>query len=445
MLKVWELPRDVEAVEGLLRRLRLDAGDLALLRGGRAEKARSVATLLEDVAARGDAALTDLNRRFDDPEFDPRQLAVTPAELEAAHARTTRDNPQVLAALRHSIAQVREYQAKIMPSPPVPLARPGFEAALRWTPLDSAGLYVPGGSASYPSSLIMLAVPAIVAGVGRVVVCTPPSRHFSDAVLATAWELGIREMYRVGGVAAVAAMALGTQTIRPVDKILGPGNEYVQLAKRAVSGAVGVDGYLGPSEVLVVADGKDAEGDAPSIAADMIAQAEHDPGSCFLVTPSRELVRAVAGELERQLATLPRAEAVRRSLETYSAAVVCPDEAGVVALANRVACEHVSLRVEAAAEGRYLAAIKHAGCIFVGKDSPVAAGDYVAGPSHCLPTNTTARFASGVSVYEFLKRGSVVRYGPEGMARDGAVIATFARAEGLEGHARSAELRLGRA
>lgn len=435
MLTVLSLPSDAPAFASLLSRLRLGVAELALAQGTRAQKTAAVSATLADVAARGDAALIDQNRKFDDPDFSPDKLIVTPEEMAAGHARTPKS---LLTVLRRSIAQVREYQTKILPHTSTPLTRPGFEAYLRWTPLDSAGLYFPGGAASYPSSLIMLAVPAQVAGVSRVVACTPPSKHFSDAILATAHELRLTELYRVGGVAAIAALALGTQTIRPVDKILGPGNEYVQLAKRAVSGAVGTDGFLGPSEILILADDT---ADAPTIAADMLAQAEHDPGSCFLATTSAALIAKVSAELTRQSATLPRADAITRSLANFSAAILCRDESELLAIANQIACEHVSIRVSPQNEQPTLAALHHAGCVFLGPHSPVAAGDYLAGPSHCLPTNTTARFASGVSVYEFLKRASVVRYTKEGIAHDAPSIASFARTEGLEAHARSAEIR----
>jgi histidinol dehydrogenase len=438
-LRILDLRADHAAVSDMVNHLRLSPVDLALLTGVRAERAKAVAAVIEDVANRGDAALVDLARRFDDPHFTPAQLRVTRDEMTAAHARVS---PDLLRVLRKSIAQVREYQSAILPpaKPPLtPRTRPGFSARLRWTPLSSAGLYFPGGQASYPSSLIMLAVPAQVAGVPRLVACTPASKHFSDPILAVALELGLTEIYRVGGAGAIAAMALGTQTIPAVDKILGPGNDYVQLAKRAVAGAVGTDGYAGPSEILVIAD---QHADAPTIAADMLAQAEHDPGSCFLVSTSRTLIENVQRELSRQLATLPRHDALARSLRDFSAAVLCPDENSLLELANAIACEHVSLRVADADTDRILSKLTNAGCIFVGTHSPVAAGDYIAGPSHCLPTNTTARFASGVSVYEFLKRSSIVQYSPQGIAQDAPDIATFARAEGLEAHARSAEIRL---
>jgi histidinol dehydrogenase len=342
-----------------------------------------------------------------------------------------------MEALRRSIAQVRQYQSHIMPKSPAPLRRPGVELGLRFTPLDSAGLYFPGGKASYPSSLIMLAVPAQVAGVKQIVVCTPPSKYGrSDVVLAACHELGLTDVYRAGGAAAIAAMAFGTATIPAVDKIVGPGNMYVQLAKRALSGAVGVDGFLGPSEILVLADDS---GDAKSIAADLIAQAEHDPGSCYLLTTSPQLAERVKHELERQTAVLGRSKAIEKSLSEVSAIVVDPSMDALIELANRFAAEHVN--VQTRDDNAVLAKLKHAGAVFLGPHSPVAAGDYVAGPSHCLPTNTTARFSSGISVYEFLKRSSVVRYEASGLANDANAIIALAEAEHLDGHASSVRVR----
>lgn len=421
-------------MDRIVSRLRLDAKDLALLTGHRAEKMKAVTAIMGDVAARGDAALVEIARKFDDPTFTASSLRVTKAEMARGHARVA---PDLLAALRRSIAQVREYQSHLLPKAKEPLKRPGFEAALRWTALDSVGIYFPGGAASYPSSFIMLAVPAITAGVKRVVACTPAGKNFSDAILAVAHELGIDELYRVGGVGAIAALAMGTETIKAVDKIVGPGNEYVQLAKRAVAGAVGIDAFLGPSEILVIAD---EAADAKSIAADLLAQAEHDPGTCYLVTTSAKVIDRVAAEVEKQFATLPRQNAIRSSLVEHSMAVLCSSEVEMYDLANAIACEHVSLRVVDVS--RALSQLRHAGCVFVGDAAPVAAGDYVAGPSHCLPTNTTARFASGISVYEFLKRNSVVTYTREGIAADASAITTLARTEGLEAHARSVEVRL---
>ena len=267
--------------------------------------------------------------------------------------------------------------------------------------------------------------------------CTPPSRYGrSELVLAACHELKLRHVFRAGGAAAIAAMAFGTKTIPAVDKIVGPGNLYVQLAKRLLSGGVGVDGFLGPSEVLVLAD---ETGDAKFIAADLIAQAEHDPGSCFLLTTSERLAADVAAELSRQSALLERREAIEKALINSSAIIVDPSMDELVKLANRFAAEHVN--VQARDEKAILKKLVHAGAVFLGPYSPIAAGDYVAGPSHCLPTNTTARFSSGISVYEFLKRGSVARYDAVGLAADADAIIAMAKAEHLDGHAASVAIR----
>jgi histidinol dehydrogenase len=422
----------------LLASLRLDVREVAMAQGPRANAVADVQAILADVAARGDDAVVELSRRFDDPNFTIDQMRVTPAEMASAHAKLA---PEILAALRRSIAQVREYQSHILPQAPAPLHRSGVELGLRFTPLDSAGLYFPGGKASYPSSLIMLAVPAQVAGGNKIVVCSPPSKYGrSDVVLAACQELRLEHVYRAGGAGAIAAMAFGTSTIPAVDKIVGPGNTYVQLAKRAVSGAVGVDGFLGPSEILVLAD-QTARADA--IASDLIAQAEHDPGSCFLLTTSAPLAERVMEELRAQTSVLDRAPAIRKALAERSAILIDPSMDDLIDWANRFAAEHVSLQVAEAQEQTVLSRLRHAGAVFIGPFSPVAAGDYIAGPSHCLPTNTTARFSSGISVYEFLKRSSVVRYTAEGLADDADAIVALATAEQLGAHAASIRTRSG--
>lgn len=436
MIPVLQLSQETgrERVEQLLRGLRLNAAELALGEGKRGEDAAGVREILADVARRGDEALVEISRRFDDPGFSADQIRVKPDEMKQAAGRVP---DGVMSALRRSIDQVREYQEHIRPVDPPSLVRPGVELGLRFTPLDSAGLYIPGGKASYPSTLIMLAVPAQVAGVGRIVVCTPPSRFGrSDLVPAACHELGLTEVFRAGGAAAIAAMAFGTQTIPAVDKIVGPGNAYVQLAKRALAGCVGIDGFLGPSEIVTIAD---QTGRADFIAADLIAQAEHDPGSCFLLTDSSVLAEAVVEELGRQLPQRRRRAAIEKALADRSAIVLGDSMDELIDLANRFAAEHVNLQT--ADDANILVRLRHAGAVFVGPWSPVAAGDYVAGPSHCLPTNTTARFSSGVSVYEFLKRASVERYSAEGLAADAGAIEQLAAAEGLDGHAASVRVR----
>src|SRR3984957_19913830 len=408
--------------------------ELALGSGERAKQVASVQKILEDVARRGDEALVSSSREFDDPNFSASQIRVTQKEMAEAVGRGPADQ---LSAIRRSIAQVREYQTHVMPKDPSPLRRPGVELGLRFTPLESAGLYFPGGKAAYPSSLIMLAVPAQVAGVTRIVVCSPPSKYGRiDLVLAACHELKLTHVFRAGGAAAIAAMAFGTASIPAVDKIVGPGNLFVQLAKRALSGSVGVDGFLGPSEILTIADDT---GIPAFIAADLIAQAEHDPGSCFLLTTSSALAGAVAAEIGVQMATRQRAVAIHKALKGHSAIIIDPSMDALITLANRFAAEHVNLQVKEPQP--VLKKLVHAGAVFIGPHSPVAAGDYVAGPRHCLPTNTTARFSSGVSVYEFLKRSSVVTYDRAGLAADAPAIVPLANAEGLDGHAASIEVR----
>jgi len=434
MIPILQYHADSARVEAILSSLSLDPAEIALSRGKLADATEAVRNIMADVAERGDAAVVDANRRFDDPNFTPDQLRITPEEMRQAASRAPADH---LAAIRRSIAQVRQYQSHILPKSPVPLTRPGVELGLRFTPLDSAGLYVPGGHAAYPSSLIMLAAPAQVAGVKRIVACTPPSKYGrSDLFLAAAHELGLTHVYRAGG-AAIAAMAFGTQTIPRVDKIVGPGNTYIQLAKRLVAGGVGVDGFLGPSEIVVIADDS---GRSEFIAADMLAQAEHDPGSSFLLTTSPALAEAVVEQLSRQIPARKRRPAIEAAFRDHSAIIVDPSLDRLVDLANRFAAEHVNVQVRD--EAAVLDKLNHAGAVFVGPYAPVAAGDYVAGPSHCLPTNTTARFSSGISVYEFLKRGSVVRYTRDGLAQDARAITTLAEAEHLDAHAASVAIRL---
>jgi len=426
-------PGDAKQVESLLSNLRLDAAQLAA--GGKyAAETTAVRGIIADVAARGDAALVDNARKFDFPDFSAEMIRVTTGEMAEAADRV----PALqLDAIRRSIRQVREYQTHILPVAPPPLQRPGVELGLRFTSLDSAGLYFPGGKAAYPSTLIMLAVPAMAAGVKQIVVATPPSKYGrSDLVLAACHELKLEHVYRAGGAAAIAAMAFGTATIPRVDKIVGPGNLYVQLAKRELAGAVGIDGFLGPSEILALADDT---GTPAFIAADLLAQAEHDPGSCFLLTDSLSLTDEVSAEIDKQFKQRGRSAALEKSLRDHSAIILSNSMDELIELANRFAAEHVNLHVKN--PELVMDKLRHAGAIFVGPWSPVAAGDYVAGPSHCLPTNTTARFGSGVSVYEFLKRSSIVRYDQAGLTADAEAIISLANAEGLDGHAASIEVR----
>ena len=410
------------------------------------ETAETVASILEDVRSRGDDALVDLMRRFSDPAFDHASIRVREEDFDRAEAAL---DPTLRASIEASIENVRAYQRHILPAPVDPVVIAGAELGLRHAPVESAGLTVPGGAAVLFSTLIMLAVPAIVAGVEPTrirVVHPPPTRRPGDegpagdvspAVLATCRMLGIDTLYRIGGAQAVAALAYGTETVEPVDLIAGPGNVYGQLAKQMVNGVVGTDGgFYGPSEIVTVAD---ESADPACVASDLIAQAEHDPGKCFLVCWSGEVAAAIVAEVEKQVAERGRSEIIERALEADSAAVLVSGEDEAVEIADRIAAEHVNLAVRD--PDALLSRLRNGGEFFLGDQSPVATGDYFAGPSHCLPTGTTARFASGVSVYTFLKRSGTVHY-RDGMPDDAIDhVARLAEAEGLDAHAASARVR----
>jgi histidinol dehydrogenase len=417
MIPILDLSRhsDRDHVEKLWQELRLNPRRLALAEGRYAHDIAAVNRIIADVAELGDEAVVENARRFDFPEFTADMIRVKSQEMAEATARVP---SELMDALRRSIAQVREYQEHIFPKDVAPLKRGGVELGLRFTPLDSVGLYFPGGKAAYPSSLIMLAVPAQVAGVKRIVVCTPPSKYGrSDLVLAACHELKLTHVCRAGGAAAVAAMAFGTASIPARRQNCRAGKSVRAIGQTGAVRLVGVDGFLGPSEILTIADDT---GVPKFIAADLIAQAEHDPGSCFLLTTSSSLAGAVAAEIGAQMVSRHRAVAIHKALKGHSAIIVDPSMDALIALANRFAAEHVNIQVKE--PDSVLKKLTHAGAVFVGPWSPVAAGDYVAGPSHCLPTNTTARFSSGVSVYEFLKRSSVVTYDQAGLAADAPAI-----------------------
>jgi histidinol dehydrogenase len=427
---------------------RLDARDpgfaqafRALVEARREERADvrdAVARILAEVAAEGDAALLRCTARFDRLELSADRLRVTAAETEAARAACPPDQRDALAL---AAARVRAFHERQVPEDLEATDEAGVRAALRWRPLDAAGLYVPGGTAAYPSSVLMNAIPAKVAGVRRLVMVAPtPGGEASPLVLAAAALAGVDEVYRVGGAQAVAALAYGTATIAPVDKIVGPGNAYVAEAKRQVFGRVGIDMVAGPSEVVVVADA----GAAPPawLAADLLAQAEHDPrAQSVLVTDDAAFAAAVLDEVESQLATLPRGGVARESWEGQGAVILVPRVDDALPLVDALAPEHLQLvgpRAEAL-ERR----VRHAGAVFVGALTPEVIGDYVGGPNHVLPTGRTARFASGLSVHDFLKRTTVLACGREAFfGRLGPAAAVLARAEGLDAHARAVELRL---
>ncbi|BAM04303.1 histidinol dehydrogenase [Phycisphaera mikurensis NBRC 102666] len=424
------------------------AARLARLRAtaGAAEPAyvRAAEAGLAAVRDGGDAAVVELERRWTDPGFRAEDLLIPEQELADAADHL---DPRLRDALRRSIDNVRTYQEHIRPEDRPPVRVGDAELGLRWTPVGSVGCLVPGASATLFSTVVMLAVPAEVAGVPleRIAVVHPrpyrregrPAQDVSEAFKAACGLLGLTRVYRCGGAQAVAALAYGTETIRPVEMIAGPGHPVVQLAKARVAGVCGTDGgFYGPSEVVVVAD---ASADPVRVAADLLAQAEHDPGKCFLVCWDGGVIAAVLAEIQRQLPSLPRADAIRRALAAESCVVRVGDLAAACAVADELATEHLTLAVEdpAAAAAR----IRHAGEVFLGDATPVAAGDYHAGPSHCLPTGTTARFTSGVSVYTFMKRTGTVAY-PGGMSeRTIDDVAALADAEGLAAHAASARAR----
>ena len=396
----------------------------------------AVAEIIADVRARGDAALADFTAKFD--RFDPRDtgLRFTEAEIEQALAAC---DAETVDALRLAKERIETHHARQRPSDDRYTDAAGVELGHRWTAVEAVGLYVPGGLAAYPSSVLMNAVPAKVAGVDRIAMVVPtPDGEINPLVLAAARIAGIDEIYRVGGAQAVAALAYGTETIAPVAKIVGPGNAFVAAAKRQVFGIVGIDMIAGPSEVLVVAD---ADNDPAWIAADLLAQAEHDASAqSILITDDRGLAEAVEQQVARQLQSLPRAEHAGRSWADYGAIIEVDDLAAAIPLANRIAAEHLELAVKD--PDALLDGIRNAGAIFLGAHTPEAVGDYVAGSNHVLPTARSARFSSGLGVLDFMKRTSLLRCGPESLAAIGPAAMTLGRAEGLEAHARSVEMRL---
>jgi len=430
---VYADPNDRRELEALLERL---AGAV----GGDRELSEAVAGFIADVRRDRDAALVAHMRAFTDPGFDRSMLRVPPHALRGAADRVA---PKLRAAMERAIDHVRRYQEHIAPSLPPAVEIGGARLGLRVEPVGSAGLLVPGGRAAYPSTLIMLAVPAQVAGVGRVCVATPPpdsdcgtaKRGIDESVLAAAHLLDIDEVYCIGGSHAVAALACGTETVAAVDFIAGPGSVYVQEAKRQLFGTVGVDGLYGPSEIAILADGS---ADPAWVAADVLAQLEHDPGAAFVVSAHAGVLDRVRSALERQIAERGRREAIERGLRELTALVLAADGEEACAIMNRIAPEHAVLAV--ADPHAVLDRVHNAGAYFLG-GVPVASGDYYAGPSHCLPTGSTARFSSGCSVYTFLRRASLEEY-PRGMTRQAIDdIAVLAEAEGLDAHAASVRMR----
>ncbi len=405
-------------------------------RGVAADVDKAVAEIIADVRTRGDQAICDLTAKFDRLELEPGQFRITEAEMDEAWQQV---DDATMAALHLAHERITSYHQKQRPENLSYTDDVGIELGYRWTAIHSAGIYVPGGTAAYPSSVLMNAVPAKVAGVDRLVMMVPaPDGHLNPLVLAAAHLAGVSEIYRIGGAQAIAALAFGSETIPPVDMIAGPGNAYVAAAKRQVFGQVGIDMMAGPSEVLIVAD---ENNDPEWIAADLLAQAEHDAvAQSILITNSQELADAIPAAVERQLQDLPRKEIAAASWRDYGAILTISNLDDAIPLIDRIAPEHLEI---ATADPEALAAqVRNAGAIFLGAHAPEAIGDYVAGSNHVLPTGGAARFASGLGVLDFMKRTSLLKCSASGLAAIGPAAIALGEAEGLNAHARSVRLRL---
>ncbi|RXT55787.1 histidinol dehydrogenase [Bosea sp. Tri-44] len=426
--------------------IRLDARDagferefialLAMKREVSEDVDQVAAAIIADVRTRGDAALIEYTDRFDKLSLTPQTLRVTESEVEAAVAACTREQ---LDALETARSRIETYHLRQKPADSWSRDALGVESGWRWSAIEAVGLYVPGGTASYPSSVLMNAIPAKVAGVERLVMVAPtPRGQGNPLVLAAAKLAGIDEIYRIGGAQAVAALAYGTATIAPVAKIVGPGNAYVAAAKRRVFGTVGIDMIAGPSEVLVLAD---ASANPDWIAADLLAQAEHDTAAqSILITDDAALANAVERAVEGQLRTLPRAEIAGASWRDFGAVIVVGALDTAIPLVNRLAPEH--LEIIAAEPERLAGRIRNAGAIFLGGHTPEAIGDYVGGSNHVLPTARSARFSSGLGVPDFMKRTSLLKCDPAALRALAGAATELAAAEGLQAHARSVTIRL---
>lgn len=398
----------------------------------------SARAIINEVAGKGDEALIELSKKFDRADLAKLGLKVSHEEIDAGHKAVDKET---LRALEFAKERIEQHHRRQVPEDLRYTDALGVELGHRWTPLDSVGLYVPGGTAAYPSTVLMNAVPARVAGVERLVMTVPaPDGKISPLVLAAAKLMSVTEIYRIGGAQAVAALAYGTKTIAPVAKIVGPGNAYVAAAKRLVFGRVGIDSIAGPSEVLILAD----EGANPEwIAADLLAQAEHDTAAqSILFTNSEELANKVERAVEKQLRSLPRVKIAEASWRDFGAIVLLRDLNEAPALIDRLAPEHLEIMTLDAE--RFVTRIHNAGAIFIGGETPEAIGDYVGGSNHVLPTARAARYASGLSVLDFMKRTSILKCGPVQLEKLGPAAIALARAEGLDAHARSVELRMKR-
>jgi histidinol dehydrogenase len=409
---------------------------LAVKREATQDVEQSVRGIISDVKARGDRALFDLTAKFDRIDLAKIGLRVTAAEIDAAAAKC---KPEALAALKLARERIEAYHLRQKPSDERFTDALGVEMGSRWTAIEAVGLYVPGGTAAYPSSVLMNALPAKVAGCARLVMVVPaPDGKLSPLVLAAAKLAGVDEIYRIGGAQAIAALAYGTETITPVAKIVGPGNAYVAAAKRLVFGQVGIDMIAGPSEVLILAD---KTGNPDWIAADLLAQAEHDASAqSILITDDAALAAQVEKAVESQLKTLPRAAIAGASWRDFGAIITVAKIADAVALVDQLAPEHLEIAAENAET--LVSKIRNAGAIFIGAHTPEAIGDYIAGSNHVLPTARSARFSSGLGVLDFMKRTSLLKCGPEQLRALGPAAIVLGEAEGLTAHARSVAIRL---
>ncbi len=430
------MPRPPDMGTGPARLNSADAGFdnalehlLSLKRENDADVTADVDAIINDVRTNGDEALFRLTAQFDQVMLDPHSVKVRPEEILAAREQC---DGEALDALSVAARRIRSFHEKQMPDDLLYTDDTGTTLGYRWGPLESVGLYVPGGLAAYPSSVLMNAMPAMVAGVDRVAMVVPaPGGHLNPMVLAAASTAGVGEIYKVGGAQAIAALAYGTQSIPPVDKIVGPGNAWVAAAKRQVFGTVGIDMIAGPSEILVIADG---DNDPAWIAADLLSQAEHDTAAqSIMITDDADFADAVSAAVDAHLTTLPRAEIAAQSWGTNGAIIVVATLADAVPLADCIAAEHVELAVENPEE--MAAKIRHAGAIFLGRYTPEAIGDYIAGPNHVLPTARSARYASGLSVFDFIKRTSLIKGTAESLATLAPHAERLAKLEGLDAHA----------
>lgn len=428
ILKTWEC-KIVKEIEKLKQQLNI--------LDGLSDYKATVLNIIHDVQKRGDAAVTEFSKRFDKASLSPKEFRVKDREIANAYKDIS---IPFIKSIQRAIKNIRTYQEHIQIHSVPPLKDNGTILDTLYSPLDSVGVYVPGGAASYPSTVLMNTIPAQVAGVGRIIMTTPPAKDGTvpPERLVAANESGVHEIYKIGGAQAIAALAFGTKTIPKVDKIVGPGNVFVTLAKREIFGYAGIDMLAGPSEVLIVADN---HANPSFVASDLLSQAEHTPGISILVTFSKSLVKQVKTELKKQITQLKRSIDTKKCLDKFGIILLARDIDECIKITNTLAPEH--LQIMTRNPRGILSRIKHAGAIFLGPYTPVALGDYIAGPSHVLPTSGTARFSSGLSVNDFLKRSSVITYSKSALKDVYHDLAEISGIEGLDAHTRSVQIRLG--